>query len=71
MAIYKVADLYDQICKLVNEKYEYVRVDVIPADGQYPESINLEAIEEAHIGVDLESIEATELPEGYARHCPY
>ena len=49
MAIYKVADLYNQIRKLVDEKYEYVKLDVIPADGEYPESINLEALEEAHI----------------------
>lgn len=70
MAIYKVTDLYEQISKLMDEKYEYVRVDVIPADGQYPESINFEAIEEPHIGVDLESIEATNLPDGYARCYP-
>lgn len=69
MAIYKVTDLYERISKLMDEKYEYVRVDVIPADDQYPESINFEAIEESHIGVDLESIEATNLPEEYARCC--
>ncbi len=69
MAIYKVTDLYERISKLMDEKYEYVRVDVIPAGDQYPESINFEAIEESHIGVDLESIEATNLPEEYARCC--
>ena len=67
MAIYKVSDLYGHIHKLVNEGYEYVRIDVIPADNQYPESISFEAIEETHIGVDLECIEATDLPDNYAR----
>lgn len=70
MAVYKVADLYERVRKLVDEKYEYVDITVIAADGEYPESINFEALEEAHIGVDLECIEATVLPEGYARQCP-
>lgn len=71
MAIYKVADLYERVRKLVVEKYEYVDITVIAADDEYPESINFEALEEAHIGVDLECIEATVLPEDYARECPF
>lgn len=67
MAIYKVSDLYSRVRQLVDEKYEYVQVDIIPADDQYPESINFEALEESHIGVDLECIEATSLPDNYAR----
>lgn len=70
MAVYKVSDLYNRIQELMQGKYEYVDITVIAADGKYPESINFEALEEAHIGVDLESIEATVLPEGYARQCP-
>ena len=67
MAVYKVSDLYDRIQELILGNYEYVAITVIAADDEYPESINFEALEEAHIGVDLESIEATELPKGYAR----
>ena len=71
MAVYKVSELYNRIQELMLGKYEYVDITVIAADGEYPESINFEALEEAHIGVDLECIEATVLPEGYARECPF
>ncbi len=69
MAVYKVDELFEQIRRLANEKYEYVNVEIFPAGNGYPESISITAIEEANMGVDLESLEAVNLPDGYVR--PY
>ncbi len=69
MATYKVSELYERVHELKLEGYEYVDVDIIPADDELVESITFSAIEECDdysgYSIDFDPVESHEPPKNY------
>ena len=65
MAIYNVYELYNRICELANDGYEYVEIITLDSDEEFPESLSFNAIETYNSSVDYEEIESCVLSEHY------
>ncbi len=65
MATYKITDLHNIICDLINDGYEYADVCPYEADDDAPEGLSFAAIESSDGEVCYEEIDSCELPTGY------
>lgn len=70
MAYFKVADLYNRISELKQDKMEYVEVSLLePHDDDSVYSLCFTGIESSdgssEFGVDYDSVESIELPDDY------
>lgn len=68
MAYFKVADLYNRISELKQDKMEYVEITLLEPDeddeiGEY--SLCFTGIESSTDGVDYDSVESVALPDDY------
>ena len=50
MAVYRIADVYNRLCEMTNEGYEYAEISLLDADDEF---------------VDYEEVESCQLPDDY------
>lgn len=65
MATYKTIELIDKLSELINDGYEYVDINELDADEEFPESLTFEAIESNSSSIDYEDVESVIVPEDY------
>ncbi len=65
MATYKISDLYNRLCEMSADGYEYVDIALLSADDDLPEVLSFYAIENSYGSVDYEPVDSCELPEDY------
>lgn len=65
MGIYKISDLYNRLCEMIDDGYDYANIYLLTADEESPESLGFEALEDSFSSVDFETVESCKLPEDY------
>lgn len=65
MATYKISELYNRICEIANDGYEYVEITTLDADEDMPEALAFNAVEDSAFSVDYEELDSCELPNDY------
>lgn len=65
MATYKTLELINRLSELINDGYEYIDVNILEADEDFPESLHFDALESNSCSADYEEIESVEIPEDY------
>ena len=67
MAIYKTSELFNKLCEIINDGYEYIDVDELSSNNsEEPTELYFEAQSSEYGAIDYESVESCSLPENYA-----
>lgn len=69
MATYKVNDLLNQICEIIDDGYEYVDIIELEADEYSPTGLSFEALDE-YSSIGYDGVESCEMPEDYDSDAP-
>ena len=65
MAVYRIADVYNRLCEMTNEGYEYAEISLLNADDEFSECLYFNALEDSDSSVDYEEVESCQLPDDY------
>ncbi len=65
MALYNVKDLLLQLTQIASDGYEFVEVSEIPAEEEFPDSLQFTALENGDFFVDYDSIDSVDVSEEY------
>lgn len=65
MSVYRIADVYNRLCEMTNEGYEYAEISLLNADDEFSECLYFNALEDSNSSVDYEEVESCQLPDDY------
>lgn len=65
MAVYKTSELFNKLCQIINDGYEYVDLSEIDGDDEMSAILCFEAIVNDFECCDYESLDSCILPENY------
>ena len=63
MAIYKTSELFNKLCEIISDGYDYVEIN--EDYGYNPPELTFNACEDSNYSADYEEICACDLPDGY------